>query len=103
LDLPRFKVEAAQQTVNPIFSGERIGIIDPAKYEIDSQVIENFKATNPDPVKAIELTIESNMPEDGVIFSDGIQSDFLEFNSGTIATISIADKKANLVINNLNW
>ena len=45
-----------------------------------------------------ELVIESNMPENGVIFSDGIQKDFLEFNSGTIAKIGVADKKANLVV-----
>jgi len=45
-----------------------------------------------------ELIIESNMPENGVIFSDGIEKDYLEFNSGTIARISVAEKKANLVI-----
>jgi NAD kinase len=43
------------------------------------------------------LTIESNMPRDGIIFSDGIQSDYLEFNSGTIAEIRIAEQKAVLV------
>lgn len=45
-----------------------------------------------------ELVIESNMPENGVIFSDGIQEDYLEFNSGTIARISVAKKKAQLVV-----
>ncbi len=45
-----------------------------------------------------KLIIESNMPEKGVIFSDGIQNDFLEFNSGAVAEISVADKKGNLVI-----
>ena len=44
------------------------------------------------------FTVESNMPENGVIFSDGIQEDFVEFNSGTIAEINVAGKKANLVI-----
>ncbi|GGH09359.1 NAD(+)/NADH kinase [Mucilaginibacter phyllosphaerae] len=44
------------------------------------------------------LTIESLMPGGGVIFSDGVQSDFLNFNSGAIATISIAPDTANLVI-----
>lgn len=33
----------------------------------------------------------------GVIFSDGIESDFLNFNSGSIATIGIAKEKARLV------
>ncbi|NHK30244.1 MAG: sugar kinase [Asgard group archaeon] len=44
-----------------------------------------------------ELIIESHMPEKGVIFSDGIENDFLEFNSGTIAKIGIAEKKAHLI------
>jgi len=44
-----------------------------------------------------ELIIESHMPQNGIIFSDGIQSDFLNFNSGSIATIRIAEAKAKLV------
>lgn len=44
------------------------------------------------------LTIRSNMPENGVIFSDGIEKDYLNFNSGAIAKIGVADKKANLLI-----
>lgn len=46
-----------------------------------------------------ELEIESMMPQNGVIFSDGIQSDFIKFNSGTIATVGIAPEKAILVQN----
>jgi hypothetical protein len=38
------------------------------------------------------------MGENGVIFSDGIESDFLEFNSGAKATISIAERKGTLVV-----
>lgn len=45
------------------------------------------------------LTIESLMPTSGVIFSDGIEADFLAFNSGAIATIGIAQETANLVMN----
>jgi NAD kinase len=45
------------------------------------------------------LMIESLMPTGGVIFSDGIETDFLKFNSGAIATIGIANEKANLVVN----
>jgi NAD kinase len=44
------------------------------------------------------LTIESLMPASGVIFSDGIESDFLKFNSGSIATIGIAPETAKMVI-----
>ena len=43
------------------------------------------------------LVIESQMGENGVIFSDGIEKDFLEFNSGTQAVISLADRKGVLV------
>ncbi len=45
------------------------------------------------------LVIESLMPANGVIFSDGIESDFLKFNSGITATIGLADDKARLVKN----
>ncbi|MBE7411229.1 MAG: NAD+ kinase [Leptospiraceae bacterium] len=44
-----------------------------------------------------ELVIESLMPEKGVIFSDGMESDFLEFNSGSTAKVSIAEKVASLI------
>ena len=43
------------------------------------------------------LTIESLMPTSGVIFSDGIESDFLKFTSGSIATIGIAKETAKIV------
>lgn len=43
------------------------------------------------------LQIASNMPENGVIFSDGMEQDFLQFNSGSSVTISIADQKGYLV------
>ena len=44
------------------------------------------------------LVLVSQMPENGVIFSDGIESDFLRFNAGTEATVSMADKKGYLVV-----
>jgi len=43
------------------------------------------------------LTIESLMPTSGIIFSDGIEADFLKFNSGAIATIGLAPESAILV------
>jgi NAD kinase len=43
------------------------------------------------------LILESRMAENGVIFSDGIERDFLEFNSGTQAVIGIAERKGVLV------
>lgn len=44
-----------------------------------------------------KLVIESRMASEGTIFSDGIESDFLPFNAGSIATISAAPNKAKLV------
>ncbi|PIB38408.1 sugar kinase [Maribacter sp. 4G9] len=46
-----------------------------------------------------KLFIESLMPSNGIIFSDGIESDFLEFNSGSTAEIGLAEEKAVLVLN----
>jgi NAD kinase len=45
-----------------------------------------------------KLVVESLMPTKGVIFSDGIETDFLNFNSGSIATIRSAKEHAKLVI-----
>jgi hypothetical protein len=45
-----------------------------------------------------ELVIESLMPDGGVIFSDGIESDFLPFTSGNIARIRVSPQRANLVV-----
>ena len=42
--------------------------------------------------------VESLMPTSGVIFSDGIETDFLKFNSGTVATIGMARETAQLVM-----
>ncbi|WP_138751031.1 NAD(+)/NADH kinase [Paenibacillus sinopodophylli] len=44
------------------------------------------------------LRITSQMPEDGVIFSDGVESDYLAFNSGVEATIGIANRKGQLIV-----
>ncbi len=44
------------------------------------------------------LVLVSQTPESGLIFSDGIETDFLEFNSGTQATITLAEKRGLLVV-----
>ena len=44
-----------------------------------------------------ELLITSQMPDYGVIFSDGIEADYLAFNSGSIARVGLAERKAHLV------
>jgi NAD kinase len=44
------------------------------------------------------LTIESRMPEGGVIFSDGVEADAVAFNAGAVATIRAAKERARLVL-----
>jgi hypothetical protein len=45
-----------------------------------------------------KLTLRSLMPENGVIFSDGIEADFLGFSSGMVASIGVADRWGRLVV-----
>jgi len=45
-----------------------------------------------------ELLITSHMPDYGVIFSDGIESDYLAFNSGFVARVGLAERKAHLIV-----
>lgn len=44
------------------------------------------------------LSIRSIMPEDGVLFSDGVESDYIEFNSGAEVRIDLAENQGNLVV-----
>jgi hypothetical protein len=44
------------------------------------------------------LKLESLMPENGVMFSDGIQNDFIAFNSGCTVTVGISDRVGRLII-----
>lgn len=44
------------------------------------------------------LVLSSHMPENGVIFSDGIEADNLDFNSGAVAKITIADREGRLIV-----
>jgi NAD kinase len=45
-----------------------------------------------------ELAIESDMPANGVIFSDGVEADYLEFNAGAVARIRAAAGRARLIV-----
>lgn len=51
------------------------------------------KVTNDSPLKVL-----SQMSENGVIFSDGIETDFLQFNSGIEVIVTVAEKKGHLVM-----
>lgn len=46
---------------------------------------------------SMPLKITSQMPENGVIFSDGIENDFIQFNSGTTAIVTLSEQKGYLV------
>jgi NAD kinase len=45
-----------------------------------------------------DLSVQSLMPSGGVIFSDGMESDFLNFNSGASAHVRAAEQRARLVV-----
>jgi len=45
-----------------------------------------------------EFLVESKMGENGFIFSDGMQEDYLDFNHSVVAHISIAETKGNIVV-----
>ncbi len=44
-----------------------------------------------------ELVLESQMPQGGVVFSDGVEQDALEFNAGAVARIRAAARRTRLV------
>jgi NAD kinase len=46
------------------------------------------------------LIVASHMADNGVIFSDGIEADYLTFTAGFTATIGIAARRASLVVPN---
>lgn len=62
----------------------------PSRSSAASLVFGNIRPGQP-------LRLASLMPENGVIFSDGIEADYVEFNTGTLATITVADRKGILV------
>jgi NAD kinase len=45
-----------------------------------------------------EILLESLMPSGGAVFSDGMEADYLQFNSGAIATVRAADQRVHLVV-----
>ncbi len=44
------------------------------------------------------LEISSTMPQGGTVFSDGVEEDYLPFDSGAVATVSVADRRVHLVV-----
>lgn len=62
-----------------------------SKWTSDTMVFGKIDKTN-------SLKIQSLMPENGVIFSDGVEEDYINFNSGSEAVISIANHKGLLIV-----
>jgi len=44
------------------------------------------------------LELESLMPENGVVFSDGLQNDFIAFNSGCRLKVGVSQKVGRLIV-----
>jgi NAD kinase len=89
-------------------SGHEVRLEEPTEFPWDAEFLR-FSVREPWPSRVTgarvtfgkitheePLVLLSQMPENGVIFSDGIEADFVEFNSGTTATIRIASKKGLL-------
>ncbi|MBI4866962.1 MAG: NAD+ kinase [Candidatus Wallbacteria bacterium] len=45
-----------------------------------------------------DLILESLMPSGGVVFSDGVEADYLAFNSGAVARVHAARQRARLAV-----
>lgn len=65
---------------------------EPFPSQVTGTTIVHGKITRRSP-----LILASLMGTNGVIFSDGVESDYLAFNHGTTARISIAPRKAHLI------
>ncbi len=63
----------------------------PSKHSSTNSVFGKITVDQP-------MRVVSHMPQKWIIFSDGIEKDFLDFNSGMEATISLAKKKGLLVV-----
>ena len=80
-------------------------VIDWGKEQLTFAVREPFPSVNTGTkiifgsiTPGMDFCVESRMGENGIIFSDGIQDDYLDFNYSVVARISIADSKGNIVV-----
>ncbi len=96
--------------ITEYISAQEIEVDDPQSFSWDAEYLY-FSVREPWPSKTsaadisfgkitsqAPLHLVSQMPENGVIFSDGIEADYIEFNSGTQAVISPAKKVGHLVV-----
>ena len=71
----------------------RFTVREPFPSKTSAATLVVGKVTTAEPLQLV-----SHMAGSGVIFSDGIESDFLEFNSGASAVITLAGKRGRLVV-----
>jgi len=88
------QAQAETHQPQPWDSGElRFAVREPFPSKISQVGLVYGRVTN-----AEQLRIRSLMPENSVIFSDGIEADRLKFNSGTEAQITVADRLGRLIV-----
>jgi NAD kinase len=88
------EVKAETYQPQPWDNGElRFAVREPFPSKMSQVGLVYGRVTHSD-----ELRIRSLMPENGVIFSDGIEADRLEFNSGTEAQVTVADRIGRLIV-----
>jgi len=63
-----------------------------------SKTTETVNTNNQKLFDTSPLVLNSYMADHGIIFNDGIETDYAKFNAGHTATINIADHKARLVV-----
>lgn len=63
----------------------------PSRYTQNNIVFGKVSAQSP-------LVISSKMPENAVIFSDGLEEDYIEFNAGAVASVQTAAKQGLLLV-----
>lgn len=103
-------VAAGATAINAVITGQNDACPPETKFSWDAEYLV-FSVREPFPSRTSgaqmvfgrvdashPLIVHSEMPENGVIFSDGIESDYLEFGSGMEAQISISATKGHLVV-----
>ena len=93
LDFPHFKSAELDYRFPWSSRGLRYCVREPFITKITSARLIYGAIHESEPMEII-----SQMPQNGVIFSDGVEQDYLQFNSGSIATIGLSEKVLRLAI-----
>lgn len=82
------QIRETQMAAEIALEEQRVALMDQLQANIIAGIVKEQQA----------LELESLMPSGGVIFSDGIEADYLQFNSGSRATVRAAAETAQLVV-----